>query len=387
MRDAPRRPGVRSVWSQAGTESAEDRRCAPGPSHLYRRRHERYLRQFAIVAGTGNRAGQRNGGTGDSVYHPSGIATQYRRMVRVSQDPHRSRFLCVDVRFHDGRLVRTAGRARPRLGQRLFYHCLHHGGIFGVRASLQSLQQWTIDVDLLMVLAALGAAVIGAPFEGAMLLFLFSFSNVLQAYAIDRTRKAINSLMKLRPDKALTRRDGNTVLLPIDQLVVGDNVIVRPGESIALDSVIVEGESSINESSLTGESIPVLKKVGDPVFAATINQTGGLEVRVTRLAKDSTIEKLIRMVEEAQSEKAETQRFLDRAEQFYAIGVISFTVALIVWPLFFLNEPFGETFYRAMTVMVVASPCALIISTPASILSAIGGAARRGVLFKEESIL
>jgi len=256
------------------------------------------------------------------------------------------------------------------------------GGIFGVRASLQSLQQWTIDVDLLMVLAALGAAVIGAPFEGAMLLFLFSFSNVLQAYAIDRTRKAINSLMKLRPDKALTRRDGNTVLLPIDQLVVGDTVIVRPGESIALDSVIVEGESSINESSLTGESIPVLKKAGDPVFAATINQTGGLEVRVTRLAKDSTVEKLIRMVEEAQSEKAETQRFLDRAEQYYAIGVISFTVALIVWPLFFLNEPFGATFYRAMTVMVVASPCALIISTPASILSAIGGAARRGVLFK-----
>ena len=233
-----------------------------------------------------------------------------------------------------------------------------------------------------MILAALGAAVVGAPFEGAMLLFLFSLSNVLQAYAIDRTRKAIHSLMKLRPDKALTRRDGNTVLLPIEELVVGDIVVVRPGESIALDSVIVEGESSINESSLTGESIPVLKKVGDPVFAATINQTGGLEVRVTRLAKDSVIEKLIQMVEEAQSEKAETQRFLDRAEQFYAIGVISFTVALIVWPLFFLNEPFGTTFYRAMTVMVVASPCALIISTPASILSAIGGAARRGVLFK-----
>jgi Cd2+/Zn2+-exporting ATPase len=256
------------------------------------------------------------------------------------------------------------------------------GGIFGVQASLRSLRQWTIDVDLLMILAALGAAVVGAPFEGAMLLFLFSLSNVLQAYAIDRTRKAIHSLMKLRPDKALTRRNDNTGLLPIEQLALGDIVIVRPGESIALDGVIVEGESSINESSLTGESIPVLKKVGDPVFAATINQTGGLEVRVTRLAKDSVIEKLIRMVEEAQSEKAETQRFLDRAEQFYAIGVISFTIALIIWPLFFLNEPFGATFYRAMTVMVVASPCALIISTPASILSAIGGAARRGVLFK-----
>src|SRR6516164_4304858 len=256
------------------------------------------------------------------------------------------------------------------------------GGIFGVEASFRSLRQWTIDVDLLMILAALGAAVVGAPFEGAMLLFLFSLSNVLQSYAIDRTRKAIHSLMKLRPDKALTRRDGNTVLLPIEQLAVGDIVIVRPGESIALDSVIVEGESSINESSLTGESIPVLKKAGDSVFAATINQTGGLEVRVTKLAKDSAIEKLIRMVEEAQSEKAETQRFLDRAEQFYAIGVIAFTFALVALPPFFVHEPFRATFYRAMTVMVVASPCALIISTPASILSAIGGAARRGILFK-----
>jgi Zn2+/Cd2+-exporting ATPase len=128
--------------------------------------------------------------------------------------------------------------------------------------------------------------------------------------------------------------------------------------------------------------MPVLKKAHDPVFAATINQTGGLEVRVTKLAKDSAIEKLVRMVEEAQSEKAETQRFLDRAEQFYAIGVIAFALALIVWPFFFLHEPFHSAFYRAMTVMVVASPCALIISTPASILSAIGGAARRGVLFK-----
>ena len=256
------------------------------------------------------------------------------------------------------------------------------GGYFGVRAGLQSLRQWTIDVDLLMVLAALGAAVVGAPFEGAMLLFLFSLSNVLQAYAIDRARKAIKSLMKLRPETALARRDGGTVLLPVAQLVVGDVLVVRPGESVALDSVIVEGSSAIDQSSLTGESMPVSKKAGDPVFAGTINQTGGLEIRVTKLAKDSAIEKLVRMVEEAQSEKADTQRFLDRAEQFYAVGVILFTLGLIVVPWLFLHEPFQSVFYRAMTVMVVASPCALIISTPASILSAIGGAARCGVLFK-----
>ena len=256
------------------------------------------------------------------------------------------------------------------------------GGYFGVRAGLASLRQWTIDVDLLMVLAALGAAVVNAPFEGAMLLFLFSLSNVLQAYAIDRTRKAIKSLMKLRPDKALAKRDGGTVLLPVEELVVGDVLVVRPGESIALDSVITEGSSAIDQSSLTGESMPVSKAVGDSVFAGTINQTGGLEIRVTKLAKDSTIEKLVRMVEEAQTEKADTQRFLDRAEQFYAAGVILFTLGLILVPTLFFHEPFQTTFYRAMTVMVVASPCALIISTPASILSAIGGAARRGVLFK-----
>ena len=256
------------------------------------------------------------------------------------------------------------------------------GGYFGIQAGLQSLRQWTIDVDLLMVLAALGAAIVGAPFEGAMLLFLFSLSNVLQAYAIDRTRKAIKSLMKLRPDKALVRRNGGTELVSVEELVVGDVVVVRPGETIPLDSVIIEGTSAIDQSSLTGESMPVSKKVGDPVFAGTINETGGLEVRVVKLAKDSTIEKLVRMVEEAQTEKAETQRFLDRAEQVYAIGVILFTIGLIIVPVVFLKEPFQAAFYRAMTVMVVASPCALIISTPASILSAIGGAARRGVLFK-----
>jgi Cd2+/Zn2+-exporting ATPase len=256
------------------------------------------------------------------------------------------------------------------------------GGYFGVCAGLQSLRQWTIDVDLLMVLAALGAAVVNAPFEGAMLLFLFSFSNVLQGVAIDRTRKAIKSLMKLRPEKALARRGGATLLLPVEDLVIGDVLLVRPGESIALDSVIIEGSTSVDQSSLTGESMPVSKHAGDPVFAGTINQTGGLEVRVTRLAKDSTIEKLVRMVEEAQSEKADTQRFLDRAEQYYAVGVIAFTLCLIFIPIFALHAAFHAAFYRAMTVMVVASPCALIISTPASILSAIGGAARRGVLFK-----
>jgi Cd2+/Zn2+-exporting ATPase len=255
------------------------------------------------------------------------------------------------------------------------------GGTFGVKAAWESLKQRTIDVDLLMILAALGAAYVGAPMEGAVLLFLFSLSNVLQSFAIDQTRRAIHALMKLRPEKALTRRQGELVLLDLAELVVGDLVVVRPGEAVPLDGTVRDGSSNVDESSLTGESMPVQKQPGDSVFAGTLNQTGGLEFEVTRLAKDSALAKLVELVEEAQSEKASAQRWLDRAEQYYAVGVILFTVALVLVPMA-LGEPFDRSFYRAITVMVVASPCALIISTPASILSAIGGAARRGVLFK-----
>lgn len=256
------------------------------------------------------------------------------------------------------------------------------GGAFGLRAGIESLRQYAIDVDLLMILAALGAAVVGAPFEGAMLLFLFSLSNVLQTYALDRTRTAIRSLMALRPEEALVRRGDQLVTLPAEEIDVGDRVIVRPGERIPLDGVVVEGESSVDQASITGESIPVGKGPGDDVLAGTINQKGGLEISVTRLAKDSTIARLIKLVEEAHSEKARTQRFIDTAEQYYAIGVIVLTVLALVVPVALLGERFDEAFYRAMTLMVAASPCALVISTPATVLSAIANGARKGVLFK-----
>lgn len=256
------------------------------------------------------------------------------------------------------------------------------GGTFGLKAGLESLRQMTIDVDLLMVLAALGAAIVGAPFEGALLLFLFSLSNVLQAYAMDRTRNAIRALMKLRPNQALVRRGNELVTLPVEKIVVGDRFVVRPGDRMPLDGVVIEGESTVDQASITGESMPVAKRPGEAVLAGTINKNGSLEAQVTKLAKDSTIAKLIRLVEEAQSQKAQTQRFLDKAEQYYALGVIVFTILVAAVPIFVFNEVFNTAFYRAMTVMVAASPCALIISTPASILSAIGNGARKGVLFK-----
>jgi Cd2+/Zn2+-exporting ATPase len=233
-----------------------------------------------------------------------------------------------------------------------------------------------------MILAALGAAVVGAPFEGAMLLFLFSLSNVLQDYALNRTRNAIKALMKLRPDQALIRRGSRLVTMPIAKVVVGDRFMVRPGDRIPLDGIVVEGQSTVDQASITGESLPVNKSPGDPVLAGTINQNGNLEARVVKSAEDSTIAKMIRLVEEAQSKKAPTQRFLDKAEQYYAMGVIGFTFLAISIPILVFGEPFDSAFYRAMVLMVAASPCALVISTPASILSAIGNGARKGMLFK-----
>ncbi len=260
-------------------------------------------------------------------------------------------------------------------------------GWFGVRSAIASLRERTLDVDVLMVLAALGAAAVGSPFEGALLLFLFSFSNVLQRHALERTQRAIESLLTLRPEKALRKSNGATELVRIEDLAIDDVVIVRPGELLPVDGEVTEGTSSVEESSLTGESMPVTKETGNSVFAGTLNQSGGLEIRVGRKAEDSTLAKMVRLVAEAQAEKSNAQRFLEKAEQSYAAGVIALTILVFTVPWLLWGESFSVAFYRAMTVMVVASPCALIISTPATVLSAIGGAARRGILIKGGSHL
>jgi Cd2+/Zn2+-exporting ATPase len=257
------------------------------------------------------------------------------------------------------------------------------GGWFGLQAGVESLLKGEINVDLLMVLAAAGAAIVGEWHEGAILLFLFSLSNVLQAYAMDRSRNAIKALLKLRPTQAAVRRDGVLVVLPIEQLALGDVVVIRPGERLPIDGKVVDGSSAVDQSPITGESMPVLKVVGDDVFAGTVNQNGGLDVRVTRPANDTTLARIIRMVEDAQGQRARTQRFLDEFEQRYAMLVIVGVILFIVIPPLLPGGPsFGDNFYRAMVLMTVLSPCALVISTPASILSAIANAARRGILFK-----
>lgn len=256
------------------------------------------------------------------------------------------------------------------------------GGYFGLLASIEALKEKVLNVDLLMILAALGAAIIGSPTEGATLLFLFSLSNALQAYAMDRSRKAIQKLLDLRPPVATVRRGSRLETVPVEKLQPGEIVVVRPGERFPIDGEVVQGESDVNQASITGESVPVHKAPGDTVFAATLNGSGALELRVTRLAKDTTLARIVQMVEEAQSAKANTQRALDTFEQYYAYFVLGAAVLLILIPWLVLGEAFQPVFYRAMTWLVVASPCALVISTPASLLSAIANAARNGVLFK-----
>ncbi|MCJ0619123.1 cadmium-translocating P-type ATPase [Haloarcula hispanica] len=255
------------------------------------------------------------------------------------------------------------------------------GGWYGLKGAIETLRHRAVDIDLLMIVAALGALSIGAPFEGAMLLFLFSLSNTLQHYAIGRSRRAIKSLVEMRPDEAQVLRDGEEVTVPIDDVDVGDVFVVRPGDKIALDGVVTSGEGTVDQASLTGESVPVPKEPDDEVFGGTINESGSLEIEVTRQAHESAISRLITMVEEAQSEKAPTQRLIDRLEQPYVLGVFGLTIAAIAIPLA-LGSEFTGTFYRAMTLMVAASPCAVIISTPAAVLSAIASGGRQGVLFK-----
>jgi Cd2+/Zn2+-exporting ATPase len=255
------------------------------------------------------------------------------------------------------------------------------GAFYAVRAIIEALRHWSIEVDLLMVLAALGAAYLGDFTEGAILLFLFSLSNVLQAYALRRTEQAITSLMALRPDTVRVRRHGHELDLAVEHVQVGDIVILRPGDRVPLDGVIERGVGTFDESALTGESMPVQKGPGMTVLAGTLNQTGALEVRVTKPASESTLARVIAMVSEAQARKARTQSFLERFEQRYAIGVIA-AVALFILLVPLSGMTFADTFYRGMVLLTVASPCALVISVPAALLSAIASGARRGVLFK-----
>ena len=256
------------------------------------------------------------------------------------------------------------------------------GSWFALRSTMASLAKFRFDVNLLMILAAAGAGWIGYIFEAAMLMFLFSLSNTLEVYTMGRTRRALHALLKLRPARALVLRDGREIEVEAETVKVGERVIVKPGEAIPVDGVVLAGASLVDQSHLTGESVPVPKETGDRVFAGTLNQQGAIEVRSTRIAGDTALARIVSLVQEAQEQKSQTEEVAEWVGRYYTVAVIIAAGLMIVIPPFILGHEFTRSFYRAMTLLVVASPCALVIATPATILSAIANAARNGVLFK-----
>lgn len=256
------------------------------------------------------------------------------------------------------------------------------GGWDATRHGLKALRHLRFDIDFLMVVAAVGAAILGQWPEGALLLFLFSLGHSLEHYAMDRARHAIKALGQITPKTALVRRDGSETLLPVEELQRGDVVIVRPGERIPIDGKIVQGHSAVDESPITGESVPVEKEPGQTVFAGTVNGGGVLEIEVTRLAKDTTLARIVRMVEEAQTQKSPVQLFTEKFERIFVPVILIFVVLVIFIPPLTGLLSWKISFLRAMAVLVAASPCALAIATPAAILSGIAQAARNGVLIK-----
>ena len=218
------------------------------------------------------------------------------------------------------------------------------GGYYGLMNGIAVLRERRLDVNLLMILAAVGAAIIGQPAEGTALLFLFSLSNTLQTYAMGRSRKAIEKLLDLCPPVATVRRGSRLTSLPVEKLVLGNTVLVRPGERFPIDGEVTSGSSSADQSTITGESIPVHKEPGSSVFAGTVNGTGALEIRVTRLAQGTTLAKIVQMVEDAQANKAQTQRMLDNFEQIYAVLVLGGAVLLAIVPYFLLGKHFTRPF-------------------------------------------
>lgn len=282
------------------------------------------------------------------------------------------------------------------IGYAIAYLC---GGFLTSVEVWTALRQRRLEIDLLMLVAAAGAAVLGQFAEGALLLFLFSLAHALEHFAMGRARRAIESLADLAPETAHVRRQGQVSQVPVADLVIGDCVIVKPGERIPADGLVSSGSSSVNQAAITGESIPVDKHaVADwetlslssdwervdataRVFAGTINQSGGLEIRVTRLAGESTLARVVTMVNQAKSKRSPTQRFTQQFERFFVPAVLGL-VFVLMFAFLVVQETFSQSFYRAMAVLVGASPCALAISTPSAVLSGVARAARGGVLIK-----
>ncbi|KTG10659.1 cadmium-transporting ATPase [Haloprofundus marisrubri] len=279
----------------------------------------------------------------------------------------------------------------------LFLGAVAASGVPVVRSGYYSAKNRSLDIDLLMGTAIIAATGIGYFVEAATLAVLFSIAELLENYAMDRSRDSLRELMELSPDEATVKRDGEEVTMPADEVAVGETVVVRPGSKIPLDGTVVEGESAVDQSPITGESVPVDKTVGDEVYAGAVNEEGYLEVEVTSTAGDSTLSRIIEMVQGAQAKKTETEQFVDRFSGYYTPLVVVLAILTAAIPLLVIADPvsvevsgYGITFagdwqtwfIRGLTLLVIACPCAFVISTPASVVSGITSAAKNGVLIK-----
>ncbi|MCB9920979.1 MAG: heavy metal translocating P-type ATPase [Planctomycetaceae bacterium] len=297
----------------------------------------------------------------------------------------------------DGWLLETFTEVTDWVSLGCFTVAYVFGGYYTVTEAVEKIRAGKFEIDFLMIVAAAGAATLGAWAEGALLLFLFSIGHALEGYAMGRAKRAIEALAELAPRTARVRRDETESEVPVEELVVGDTVVIKPDERVPADGFVVLGESSINQAPITGESVPVDKRpvddaaiaAADPeslppehrAFAGTINQSGSLEIQVTKIASENTLARVVTMVSEAETRVSPTQKFTKQFEKYFVPSVVVLVVLLLFAPLV-RDENFSESFYRAMAVLVAASPCALAIATPSAVLSGVARAARGGILVK-----
>jgi Cd2+/Zn2+-exporting ATPase len=264
----------------------------------------------------------------------------------------------------------------------LFAATILVGGYATIRRGLAALPRLQFDMNVMMTSAVAGAAAIGQWEEGAAVAFLYAVSNFLEGYTTERARRSLRGLMDLAPREARVRRNGSEQVVPVREVRVGDLLLARPGEKIAADGIVRAGASAVDQSAITGESLPADKEAGAPVYAGTLNGHGALEIEVTRPAEDTTLARIIHLVEEAQARRAPTQQLIERFARYYTPAVLALAFGLALAPPLLAGLPWGPWIYRGLALLVVSCPCALIVSTPVSIVAAIANAARHGVLIK-----